>query len=282
MPARLVRWPDLAEIVDARRDLQFVFHIGHVGSTLLARLLGEVPGLFALREPMVLRTLAALDVSERATLLPTVTALLSRTFRPSDRALVKATSFVSEIAAELVPAGSRALMMYAKLPNYICGILAGEASRRELAALHPSRAARLAARVPGLNSAQATGEARRAALAWACEMTSLEVAAAALPPDAVAWLDFDRFLADPARLLGEAARFFGAALPASDAEALAAGPLMGRYSKAPEHEYSAALRQALLRQTAAERRDEIADALGWLAAAAPASPLLAQALGRGR
>ena len=265
-----------------RGDVQYIFHIGHVGSTLLARLLGEVPGLFSIREPLVLRTLAALGESARESLLPAVTALLSRTFRPADRALVKATSFVSEIAPELVPAGSATLMMYAKLPNYMCGILAGEASRQELAALHASRAARLAVRVPGLDAALATGEARQAALAWACEMTSLEAAAAALPANAVAWLDFDRFLADPAWLLGEAARLFGAVLLAAEAEALAAGPLMNRYSKAPEHAYSPALRQALLREAAARHRAEIADALGWLAAAAPSNPLLARALSRGR
>src|SRR5436305_11359167 len=27
----------------ARRDLQYIFHIGHVGSTLVSRLLGELP-----------------------------------------------------------------------------------------------------------------------------------------------------------------------------------------------------------------------------------------------
>ena len=37
---------------------QFIFHIGHVGSTLLSRLLGRHSGVLALREPAILRTLA--------------------------------------------------------------------------------------------------------------------------------------------------------------------------------------------------------------------------------
>src|ERR1041385_5920933 len=36
----------------------FIFHIGHVGSTLLSRLLGRHRAVFALREPGILRTLA--------------------------------------------------------------------------------------------------------------------------------------------------------------------------------------------------------------------------------
>src|SRR5690348_16742013 len=38
--------------------LGFIFHIGHCGSTLLSRVLGEHPTVLALREPLVLKTLA--------------------------------------------------------------------------------------------------------------------------------------------------------------------------------------------------------------------------------
>ncbi len=40
------------------RPLHFVWHTGHVGSTLLSRLLGEVNGVLSLREPLPLRGLA--------------------------------------------------------------------------------------------------------------------------------------------------------------------------------------------------------------------------------
>jgi hypothetical protein len=36
----------------------YIFHIGHCGSTLISRLLGDRPDLLPLREPLVLRTLA--------------------------------------------------------------------------------------------------------------------------------------------------------------------------------------------------------------------------------
>ena len=53
--------------------IHFIFHSGHVGSTLLSRLLEEVPSQLGLREPLPLRSLAELhdrsrrDSSEAAT-----------------------------------------------------------------------------------------------------------------------------------------------------------------------------------------------------------------------
>ena len=95
----LVPWSQIAGAVpaDARRDLNFIFHIGHVGSTLISRLLGELPQVFALREPVILRDVAerlaerglpealwpAESVPKR---LDVVTALLSRTWRPEGTA----------------------------------------------------------------------------------------------------------------------------------------------------------------------------------------------------
>ena len=49
----------------------------------------------------------------------------------------------------------------------------------------------------------------KAALGWACEMTSLERAASALPAGRVLWLDFDAFLADPASHFVAIAGHFG-------------------------------------------------------------------------
>src|SRR4051812_1532015 len=55
---QIVDWSALAASVpaEARRDVQYIFHIGHVGSTLISRLLGELPDVLALREPLIVRT----------------------------------------------------------------------------------------------------------------------------------------------------------------------------------------------------------------------------------
>src|SRR5690242_4383968 len=40
---------------DLRSDARWIFHIGHVGSTLVSRLLGELDNVLAVREPRILR-----------------------------------------------------------------------------------------------------------------------------------------------------------------------------------------------------------------------------------
>src|SRR3546814_12964875 len=63
--------------------------------------------------------------------LDTLTALLSRTFRPEQRAIVKATSFTSEIARRLIPPASTTLFLFATPAHYLENILAGENSDRK-------------------------------------------------------------------------------------------------------------------------------------------------------
>jgi hypothetical protein len=281
IPSHLVPWPTVAGAVpaDARRDIQYIFHIGHVGSTLISRLLGELPEVLALREPQILRDVApclyqGVWDAER---LDALTALLSRTFRPEQRAMAKASSFVSEIAAELVPAGSRALLLYASAEAYLGNILAGPNSRQDVAATAADRLERLHRRVGERRwSLAGLSEGEVVAMAWACEMSSLAQAARRIGEVRVMWLDFDAFLAEPAACLGRLARFFG--LDASAAEALATHPLMGRYSKAPEYEYDAALRTEVLAEARREHGPAIAEGLRWLERAAGESDTVARCL----
>jgi hypothetical protein len=287
-PRHAVPWNAVsaAPTAEARRDLQYIFHIGHVGSTLVSRLLGELPDVSALREPLLLRQFAEALGDGRwgggeAARLEALTALLSRTFRPQQRALVKATSFTSEIADRLVPACGRALFLYVPPRAYIEAILGGDASRQELAMLTPSRIARLARRCPGLAlDPERLGEAQKAAVGWACEMTSLARSAAALGRDRVLWVDFDRFLDAPGETLAAAAAFLGHALEPAQAEALCAGPLMRRYSKALEYEYSPGLRREVLADARRRFGRDIDAALAALAAMGQRWPAIAAVLER--
>src|SRR3954463_9027904 len=185
-PSHLVPWATVAGAVppDARRDIQYIFHIGHVGSTLISRLLGELPEVLALREPQILRDFTACLSEARwepesiPLRLDTLTALLSRTFRPEQRAMAKASSFVSEIAAELLPAGSRGLLLFASAEAYLGNILGGPNSRKEMAATAADRLERLYRRVGESRwSLAGLSEGEVVAMAWACEMSSLVKAA---------------------------------------------------------------------------------------------------------
>ena len=279
--AHVLPWSEIAAAMpeSARQDARWIFHIGHVGSTLVARLLGELSGVLAVREPRLLRDLTAVGEGERAGMAPTVQQLMSRTFGPEQAALVKATSFVSEIAPELVAPGGRALFMFATPRAYIEGILAGENSRKELAILAPVRAERMRGRLPELVGASSS-EAHLAAAAWSCEMTGIEAAAERMGDRQLMWADFDRMLGDMEAALARVAAFFGFDAPPEKLREIVSGPLMRRYSKAMEYEYSPGLRRDLLAQARRESGAEMDSALAMLDKASAESPLLARALAR--
>lgn len=274
-------WAELAAAVtpNARTDVRWIFHIGHVGSTLVARMLGELQNVLSIREPRILRDVAGVSAARRPAFTVALPALFSRTFARNQMAIVKATSFVSEIAPELVPIGERTLFMFATPRTYIASILAGENSTKELAVLAPFRAERVADRAALPKPSNA---AEAAASAWACEMTALEKAAEAMSDRQVQWLDFDRFLRDVPRELARAADFFGFDPEPDSIEAIAEGPLMRRYSKALEYDYSPSLRRDLIAEADMANREDIDRALAMLQSAAESSPLLARALDRAK
>ena len=278
--AQVLPWPEVEDAIaiDMRRDARWIFHIGHVGSTLVSRLLGEIDNVLAVREPRILRDLAMSPPEIRQSYLALIPRLMSRTFSAGEVACVKATSLVSEIAPELVPTGERALFIYATPANYIASILAGENSVKELRMLGPIRAQRLERRVAGF--ARAANDADLAAIAWACEMSALEAGAARMGDRQIEWLDFDQALKDMGAALQQLAVFFGFACDSPTIQRIARGPLMTRYSKDMSYDYSPQLRRDLIAQATMMDRRNIAGALDKLRCAAEKSPILARALAR--
>jgi hypothetical protein len=298
-----VGWEDLAaptvdesDTVPMRDDARFIFHIGHVGSTLLARLLGEAPDTLALREPQILRHFAELRsleglahapwppgrVAER---LPVARQWLSRTFRDRQRSLVKATSFVSDIAPDLIEGTRKAVFLTLSPERYVQTILAAEASRRELAQMSGTRLQRLNRRLEGTSiKLWDLDEAKRAAMAWACEMTALNAATHAAREEGagenVLWLDFDAFLTEPGETLFQTAQHLEIGILEDQAARWVRGPIMNRYSKAPEQGYSPQYREEVLERVSRERENDIRAALRWLDSAAREHDAIAQALER--
>lgn len=269
--------PSFAELALAAEGLpvacDFIFHVGHVGSTLMSRLLGFHPQVFALREPQALRTFAraeAVDApwtpAELDRRLAVFLALYSRVWTPPQRALIKATSVVSELAARLMTLapGSRALMMTVAPTTYLATILGGPNSRVELRMAAADRLARLARRVGGpLGAADSLSEGELAAMSWACEGAALAAAAEAFP-DRVRWIEFERFLEDPAAGLRAAlVALHGGAEPAAVARLMSSGFLQ-RYSKAPSYAYGPDVRREVLAAAEAEFGPEIRRGLEWL------------------
>lgn len=288
------QWAGWAELEAAdqasRSDADFIFHIGHVGSTLISRLLGELDGVLALREPQILRNFADLAAdrdlphaiwsSEQFDQrLETAIAWLSRVFTPQDRAQIKASSFVSEIAAPMIGDQRKALLLSVSPQRYLATILAGENSRQELAMLAPVRLKRLHKRLGCEDwNLWELDEPVRAAMSWLCEILALEEARKTAPDNHILWVDFDAFLDAPSEQLTDIARFFGYPHDPDTIAGLTSGPLMTRYSKAPDHDYSPDLREKLLAEARAAHQDGIDKALTWLNDTASRYPNVAEAL----
>lgn len=291
-PSRALPFRELSAAISETalvEDCHFIFHIGHVGSTLLSRLLGRHPGIFALREPAILRTLAQMraepeifprhwnDAGFEGHLAPLL-KLWSRRFRPDQRALVKATSFASELATEILSRRykPRAIFMFVSPENYLASIIGAENSPREAQMLADLRAKRLAKRIGDVPPVASPGEL--IAMAWASEMMALSAAVPAAR-DRILWLDFDRFLSDPRAGLAQCFGHFGIAATDDDMSGILAGPDMRTYSKAQEYGYDAKLRGDVLAQTRARHVDEIRRGLAWLDKLAAQSPLVAETIG---
>ena len=268
----------------------FIFHIGHVGSTLLSRLLGAHKRILSLREPQVLRTLAQIaaapnqagwSAEERAARTTAILRLLSRRFRPEQTSLVKATSYTSEMAFDFLSRESapRAIFLSVSPVNFLAGILGAEHSPREAQMLAAARLARLEKRTGARWDAGAMTLGEIAAMGWACEMTALTRAAEAAG-ERVLWLAFDRFLEDPTEGLAQSFAHLGVEPGAGEIEAILAGPDLRRYSKAPEYAYDANLRAAVLRQGHDIAGGEIAKGLEWLEQAGTEVPAIRTALER--
>lgn len=275
-----------AETLPARLP-NTIFHQGHCGSTLISRLIATMTSSRAVREPLVLRTLAtvaAQAASGDAAVAPMAVArrliLFLRCFaQGATPSIVKASSICTDLAGPFLSAdpNGRALFLYVRPAIYIATMLAGPNNRIDLTAFGGLRRQRLRNR--GIDTAPlyqlAAGPL--AALAWLCEAAAFHAA-----PDDGRFLaiEFDAFLSEPAAGLVAAARHLGLPAEAGPARAAVEGPDMRTYSKAQQHEYSPALRAEVIAQARREFAAEIQAGLDWLAETAARNDLARRAIQR--
>lgn len=252
-----------------RPALHFIFHTGHVGSTLVSRLLDETERVWPLREPLPLRTLAAAqDLGDPRA--PALISLFTRLWRqvdgPDEAVILKATSTAARTAPALLQGvpESRALYLNVGAESYLATLLAGTNSMTDLQGHAAERANRLARH---LGSPEAAGDTRSpgefAAAAWLAETLTQRALLAGFP-GRVLPIDFDALLGD---LPGHLRAILGhLALPSGPAEIakLMASPALRSYSKAPEQVYDARLRAAILQESRRVHREEILKGLRWI------------------
>lgn len=288
--------PILAAPIDAaaQRPLHFIFHTSHVGSTLLSRLLDECAGLQSLREPLPLRVLAdAYDVlqlpesllspAQYDALLLRFIALWRRGVSSTRAVVLKATSTVGRLAAPLLNHSGTARAVYLNLDAepWLATLLAGENSALDLRALAAGRLRRLQARgLQALRPLHSLQVGELAALSWLAETWCQQDAREQFPDRCLA-LDFGEFLGAVADHMARVLGHFDLPCDAPLLERLVRSPVLTRYSKAPEHAYSPALRNEVLQDSRRRHAAQISLGLSWIEELARRESSVADLLARG-
>lgn len=284
----------LLSLVAARRgplrSIDYVFHVGHCGSSLLSRLLGELPDFLALREPPLLMGLSrsyrrldepAFPITRAAwdELLNLSLVMLGRTWRPEQRALIKPTSHVANLIQVLLgqTGNERGLLLYVDLETYLATML--RQSVRQETRLY-ARDFRLEdfRRIAGAATAgdSEPPDAQLAAMTWLLLTRELAAALDDVTLDGrLLAVDFDAFLAAPQRSLESVCRFLRVGQTPETLAALLDRPVATRHAKAPQTDYGGDRRRQALDASREAHAAEIQLGLDWARETAAACPAFA-------
>jgi len=275
-------WFPIARLVDASLQVahavpvHFIFHTGHVGSTLVSRLLDETGRVLSLREPLPLRTLAeALEDLHRPwsltseqrfdELLDLFMRLWSRSYDPNGSVVVKATSSAGTLAPAILrryPA-SRAIYLNVSAETYLATLLAGTNSAQDLRGHGPSRMRRLHASSGIDQPLHAMSPGELTAMSWLVESLSQRKAVQEFSGQALA-VDFDRLLANLGSSMSAILEHFELPSDAAMLGRLVNSAALRSYSKAPEVPFTPGHRQQLLADSRHRHAHEIRKGLEWL------------------
>jgi hypothetical protein len=269
-PATAVPVAALAQGICAPLPTSWIFHMAHVGSTLLARALDDRGASLVLREPLALRQLYA-GFDERR--LAIVAAMLGKRYRADAPTLVKANvpvNFLLPRIAALEP-DAPAVLLYLPLRDYLLAILRSDSHRHWLRGVTSFLSA-------DLGDLSALSDAERGAALWLAQVNAFTAALAALPNARA--LDAEQFYARPAHVLEAAAKHLGVPIVPADLAAKVADPLFSTHAKNPALAFDNDRRLAQRRELEATMAAELDAAEQWLAqrAHAPDAQLAAAAL----
>lgn len=274
-----------------QQPTRWIFHISHVGSTLLSRALGTHPAVLSVREPVLLRWLAhqraALHLPESRVdqttwerSLAAAVGLVGRPLRERTHVVVKATSYCNVMAREIMqlqPA-SRAVGVYCDLDNFLAGILKGRGGFVDIIEMAPVRLRRLH-RLLGEESWRlaAMSPAEQAAMTWTCELLSLWDAQR-WNPDRFTWLNFDSWANQEAETMHCLASALAVDWDEGHFGALQKSGILHRYSKNAQREYGPAHRLAEIAEVKVREAHALKQGLDWFDQCCQRHPVVARAI----
>lgn len=257
--------------------LDFIFHVGHCGSTLLSRLLQTWPALQVLREPLPLRTLAAAERHDDV-VLRQLLSLWARPQAPAARTLIKATSTCNGLIAPILDANphGRAILLDMPLSAYLATILKSEASLADVRAAAAGRLQMLVETTGASLSLASMRPAQVCAMGWLAERIRFGALAAGPFARRVLRVDFEQLLSRPAHVLAAIAAHLQ--LDPAGIDAALAAPAWRQYSKATAHRYDRQDRDHDLALAWQRCAPQIEEGLQWAEAFVQRHPACAPAL----
>ncbi|MGB9430046.1 MAG: hypothetical protein WCC11_09295 [Gammaproteobacteria bacterium] len=255
----------------------YIFQVGHCGSTLISRLLAELPGGLPLREPMSLLTLAMtrrdlgrplswVSEAQWQRYFGLASRTLARTYRPGDRAIIKVTSAAGNLLESLLaePANiPQMLFMYISLESMLAVMLRTPSLRDSIHAYSPAWITDFC-RLTGRNDVRLADldDARQIAVKWLTLILLFHKTKSTVPGQC-RLLNFDTFLDSPAGQFASLATLFGLECTPDKAQSILSGPLMRAYSKIPTQTFDLEQRNLELQTARQQFRDEIRSGLQW-------------------
>lgn len=257
----------------------YIFQVGHCGSTLVSRLLAELPGNLPVREPMSLLTLAMtrrelgrasswVSAAQWQQCFELAKLALARTYRPGDRAVIKVTSTAGNLL-EALPSNPQKspqmLLLYIRLETLLAVMLRSASLRDSIHAGSPAWITDFC-RLTGRDDLRLAelDDAQQITLKWLTLMLLFDQKFKAVP-DQTRQLDFDAFLNSPAEALTEAADHFGLKFSTAQIANLVSGSLMRSYSKIPTQTFNPDQRAQELRDARQQFHGEIQAGMIWAA-----------------
>lgn len=254
--------------------LNFIFHIAHCGSTLLARALDIEDKNIVYREPAVLRQLGAEAASAFYGKEPPSAwqgkldlslALLDRSYAKGAPIIIKANVPVNFIIKAVLEHGaeSRAILLYSNLENYLLAVLKSSSHRAWVASIF-SELGNAIESIMGLTAKQraSLSIAETAGCVWLVQMSIFSEVAEKYP--GVRTLDGEIFYDNPEDTLRMSFELFRQPVDGESIAGIVNSDLFTRYSKDPRQAYDNETRLAQRETIRARLAGDIEKARDWV------------------
>lgn len=255
----------------------FLFHSSFCCSSLLARSLQVEGRTLVLREPWVLRRLGDLKhglatrdqawYPQGPQFLDLALHLLSKTWVPGERVVLKPTHVANNLAADMLKLRPQAngLLLYSSLESFlISNLKKNDDTKAKTGAMLELfvQDTDYARRVPGVGSSS-LDYLQSQAVIWHAQMLLFRELLASEAGSRLHSLDSAVLLKRPVDAISAAAGLIGTPLTPAEAAAVVSGPVWSTHAKDPFSSYDSARRDAENQDIAQRHADEVHATLRW-------------------